>query len=252
MENAKHFVLVHGLGHGAWSWYKIVALLKSAGHRVTALDLGASGVNPSKFDEICSFSNYVLPLMDFMATLPEDEKVILVGHSFGGYGISLAMEIFPKKILVAVYVTAFMPNHVSPPAILLQEFFNRTSVESQLDFQLSFDNGPENLPISGFGISKNAGKTRSVFLMDLANESLLTEEKFGSVKRVFIVCEADELLKKDFQEWFIERSPTKDVKFIAGADHMAMISKPKELCLCFQKIADKYYRTCHQEGLVLT
>ncbi|EXB63678.1 hypothetical protein L484_027021 [Morus notabilis] len=36
---AKHFVLVHGSCHGGWSWYKLVPLLKSAGHAVTALDL---------------------------------------------------------------------------------------------------------------------------------------------------------------------------------------------------------------------
>ena len=39
----KHFVLVHGLCHGAWSWYKVTTALESAGHRVTALDLAASG-----------------------------------------------------------------------------------------------------------------------------------------------------------------------------------------------------------------
>jgi hypothetical protein len=44
-----------------------------------------------------------------------------VGHSYGGMGISLAMESFPDKILVAVYVTAFMPNIIFPPATLLQD-----------------------------------------------------------------------------------------------------------------------------------
>ncbi|XP_059623862.1 methylesterase 10-like [Cornus florida] len=121
MESGKHFVLVHGSGHGAWCWYKLVTLLKSVGHRVTALDLAASGVDPRRPDEIASLFEYVQPLMDFMASLPHGERVVLVGHSYGGFCISLAMESFPEKISVAIFIAAFMPNHRDPPATCLQE-----------------------------------------------------------------------------------------------------------------------------------
>ncbi|KAK9036309.1 hypothetical protein V6N11_078315 [Hibiscus sabdariffa] len=111
-----HFVLVHGMCHGAWCWYKVVPLLKSAGHHVTPLDLGAAGISPKQISELDSISDYVQPLMEFMASSPEHEKAILVGHSYGGVIISLAMESFPTKVLAAVYLTAFMPNHHSPLA----------------------------------------------------------------------------------------------------------------------------------------
>lgn len=117
----KHFVLVHGICHGAWCWYKVAALLKSSGHRVSPLDLGGSGINPKKISELTSMSDYAQPLMEFMASLPEEEVVVLVGHSFGGISISLAMEKYPDKILAGVYITAFMPNHDSPPATRVQE-----------------------------------------------------------------------------------------------------------------------------------
>ena len=45
-----------------------------------------------------------------MVALPSHERVILVGHSFGGYAISQAMENFPSKIFVAVFATAVMPG----------------------------------------------------------------------------------------------------------------------------------------------
>ena len=45
-----------------------------------------------------------------MEALPFHERVILVGHSYGGYAISQAMEYFPSKISVAVFATAFMPG----------------------------------------------------------------------------------------------------------------------------------------------
>jgi len=47
----KHFVLVHGLGHGAWCWYKLKPLLESAGHKVTVLDLAASGIDTQKIED---------------------------------------------------------------------------------------------------------------------------------------------------------------------------------------------------------
>ncbi|OVA10518.1 hypothetical protein BVC80_8985g55 [Macleaya cordata] len=46
LQEKKHLVLVHGACHGAWCWYKLATLLRTAGHRVTALDLGASGDRP--------------------------------------------------------------------------------------------------------------------------------------------------------------------------------------------------------------
>ena len=109
-KGERHFVLVHGAGHGAWSWYRVLTLLKSAGHKVTALDLAASGIHPKQAHELRSLSDYLEPLMEFMASLPAEERVILVGHSFGGACNSVAMEKFPEKISVTVYATALMPG----------------------------------------------------------------------------------------------------------------------------------------------
>ena len=54
-----------------------------------------------------------------MVALPSHERVILVSHSLGGMAISQAMEYFPSKISVAVFVTALMPGQPStfPPSI---------------------------------------------------------------------------------------------------------------------------------------
>ncbi|CAN1332977.1 Methylesterase 10 [Linum perenne] len=207
-NNIHHFVLVHGTGHGAWCWYKIITLLKSAGHRVTAVDLGGSGVN---FNKANSISDYVNPLTEFMDSVSDDEKVVLVGHSFGG-------------------------------------FFKRTPPESLMDSQVNFADGPENPPTSAlFGpchmaqsvyqncqiqdqeLGKLLIRETGLFVKDLSDESLLTKERYGSVKRVYIVAEEDQLLTKEIQEWFIQNSPTDEVKYIPGADHMVMISKPDEL-----------------------
>ncbi|KAA8547238.1 hypothetical protein F0562_003898 [Nyssa sinensis] len=255
----KHFILVHGFGHGAWCWYRLVSLLKLAGQRVTALDLGACGVNTNtkRLNQIASISDYLQPLMDLLASLPPAEKVILVGHSYGGFMISLAMESFPHKILVAVFVTAYMPNHKDPPVTLMQQFFKRNSIDFFMDCRFIYDQ--ENQPVSAtFGpdfiatkvyqhcqpedleLAKMLMRADGFFLEDMAKESLLTEEKYGSVDRVYIVCEEDEVMKEEFQRWLIENSPPKEVKSVVGADHMVMLSKPKELCLCLLQITEKY------------
>lgn len=107
---SRHYVLVHGACLGAWTWYKVIPILKFAGHKVTALDMAASGINPQQVKDVNSIADFSKPLLEFMETLlPSDERVILVSHSHGGYCISLAMEKYPHKIAVAVFVSAFMP-----------------------------------------------------------------------------------------------------------------------------------------------
>ncbi|XP_058186358.1 methylesterase 10-like isoform X1 [Rhododendron vialii] len=262
-ERGKHFVLVHGACHGAWCWYKLKPLLQAAGHRVTALDLGGCGVHPSRLDEIVSLSDYLQPLMDFMASLVGDDdkdRVVLVGHSFGGLGVSLAMERFPEKISVAVFITAYMPNYKHPPATLIQEFLKRTSMQSVMDCQFAFDQGPANPPTSViFGpeytgtivyqhcqpkdveLAKMLLKPNGLFVQDLVQESILTEARYGSVRRVYVVCEEDGVMGEEFQRWLIENSPPKAVKSMAKAGHMVMLSKPKELALCLKNIVDQYH-----------
>lgn len=120
-QQLHHFVLVHGSCHGAWCWFKLVAKLKVDGQRVTAVELGGSGIDTRRLDEVRSVSEYLEPLMSFMESLPEDEKVVLVGHSYGGIGVSLAMERFPTKISVGIFLSAYMPHHDSPPSVLIQE-----------------------------------------------------------------------------------------------------------------------------------
>ncbi|OMP02116.1 putative Polyneuridine-aldehyde esterase precursor [Corchorus olitorius] len=63
-KNPKHFVLVHGLCHGAWCWYKLKPQLESAGHKVTALDLAASGINTKTIGhDVSTFHDYTRPLL---------------------------------------------------------------------------------------------------------------------------------------------------------------------------------------------
>ena len=74
------------------------------------MDLTASGINPKEVDDLKDIDDYMEPLMEFMSSLPAEERVVLVGHSMGGVAVSVAMENFPNKIAVGVFCTAFMPG----------------------------------------------------------------------------------------------------------------------------------------------
>lgn len=74
----KHFVLVHGGGHGAWCWYKTIALLEEAGFTASAVDLTGSGIDQTDPNKITSLAQYTKPLFDFLEKLEEDDKVSLM------------------------------------------------------------------------------------------------------------------------------------------------------------------------------
>ena len=116
-----HFVLIHGSASGAWAWYKVKTMLEAAGHSVTALDMSASGVNTKTLEEVVTFDQYNEPLIEFMANLAENEKVVLVAHSLGGLNVAFAMEKFPEKISLAVFVTAFLPDTEHRPSYMLEK-----------------------------------------------------------------------------------------------------------------------------------
>ncbi|TVU19099.1 hypothetical protein EJB05_35232, partial [Eragrostis curvula] len=104
-----HFVLAHGLCHGAWCWYNAAAALRRAGHAVTAPDMAGCGAHPARLADVPGFEEYSRPLLDAVAALPEGERVVIVAHSHGGCGVALAAERFPDKVAAAVFVTASLP-----------------------------------------------------------------------------------------------------------------------------------------------
>ncbi|KAK6796818.1 hypothetical protein RDI58_004519 [Solanum bulbocastanum] len=120
-KQGRHFVLVHGACHGGWCWYKLKPLVEVAGHKVTTLDLAASGIDLRKIEELHAFHDYTLPLME---SLPQEQKVILVGHRLGGMNLGLVMEKYPQKIYVAVFLIAFMPDSIHTSSYVLDQVNN--------------------------------------------------------------------------------------------------------------------------------
>ncbi|XP_009619949.1 methyl jasmonate esterase 1-like [Nicotiana tomentosiformis] len=254
-----HFVFVHGLGHGAWCWYKVITTLISLGYKATALDLAASGVHYKESEEVKSLSDYVEPLMHVVELLPPDDRLILVGHGMGGLAISLATEKFPKKIAAAVFVAAYMPGPDFPFSHIIQQ--SNQGLDFLKDNKYKFDNGTDKPPTavyfgSNFLSSKMYQYSRAEDMIlasllmrhtpmfhdpEVLKEAELTKEKYGSIPRVYIMCSQDLSMKADVQRWMIEKNPPQDVKVILGSDHMVMFSKTQEFCSRLMEIAEKYH-----------
>ncbi|WCJ31051.1 Methyl jasmonate esterase 1 [Euphorbia peplus] len=255
-QNKKHFVLIHGACHGAWCWYKVSPLLKSSGHNVSALDMAASGINPIKVEDLGSFTDYFQPLMAFMENLSPEERVVLVGHSIGGIGISLAMEKFPDKISVAVFAAATMPGSHFPYQTVAAKYAEKSKSSKSMDTRIIFGNGPKNPPTA---IVLGPNQLASFYQfsppedLELANllvrpfplfnneitvkEVVVSKERHGSVPRIFVVCDEE---NDEEQRWMIENNPPDEVKVICGSDHMVMLSKPHELASYLLQIGLNY------------
>lgn len=121
METKKRFVIAHNAFHGAWLWDQFKPLLEAAGHEVTTFDLAASGDDSRDIDEICSVDAYTEPLLDVMGRVPEGEKVILVGHSFGTVNAAIAMDKYPEKVAVAVFLNGLVPDTTNKPSYVLDK-----------------------------------------------------------------------------------------------------------------------------------
>ncbi|KFK34292.1 hypothetical protein AALP_AA5G126300 [Arabis alpina] len=185
--------------------------------------------------EVRSVSEYLKPLMSFMESVPEEEKVVLVGHSYGGIGISLAMEMFPTKVSVGIFLSAYMPHHESPPSVLIQEYFKRLLRDSPW-----IEKAYCNCLLEDLELTMALVKPTWLYPKEMEGEDLLTKERYGSGKRVFIVREGDNVVPEEIQKWMISNYEPNEVKVIEEAGHMAMLTEPQQLPQLLQEIAARY------------
>ena len=95
-------------------------------------------------------------------------------------------------------------------------------------------------PLKDLALATILRRPGSTFFEELSKANNFSNEGYGSVNRVYVICDKDKGMTVDFQCWMIKNSPVKEVKEINGADHMAMLSKPDELCKCLLDVANKF------------
>lgn len=256
LENVKtkKFVLVHGEGFGAWSWYKTIALLEEVGLAPTALDLRGSGIDQTDTNSVTTLADYSKPLTDYLENLPEDEKVILVGHSSGGASVSYALEHFSQKISKAVFLCATMVSDGQRPFDVFAEELGSSELFLKESEFLIYGNGKDepptafmfgNLQLKGLYFNQTPTKDvalatvsmRPISLGPIMEKLSLSPENYGKGRRFFVQTLDDRALSPDVQEKLVRENPPEGVFKIKGSDHCPFFSKPQSLHKILLEIA---------------
>ncbi|KAI7737199.1 hypothetical protein M8C21_021178, partial [Ambrosia artemisiifolia] len=248
-----HIVLVHGGGFGAWCWYKTIALLQECKFKVTAIDLRGSGIDSLDANAIKSLSQYAKPLMDFLKKLADGDKVILVGHDFGGACISYAMELFPTKVAKAIFIAASMlkTGQSALDMFSLKENANGLMRQAQ---NFLYANG-NNQPPTAIDLDKshlkdllfNQSSAKDVALACVSMRPIpfspvleklsLSDSNYGRVRRFYIETPEDNAIPVTLQQIMINQNPPEKVFRLKGADHCPFFSKPQTLHKLLVEIA---------------
>ncbi|CAN8284695.1 unnamed protein product [Cochlearia groenlandica] len=248
-KKTHHFVLVHGPNHGAWCWHKVKPELEALGHRVTAVNLAASGDHPAPITEIFTCEQYAKPLLSLLESLPLGEKVVLLGHSTGGSCVAIAMDTFPKKIAVAAFAAAFMPDIQNSHAMVVDKvlhFYSKFEPYGLHGMSLSL--GSEFMrqglytlsPPEDLELALSEKRPGSLFINELSKMENHTEEKYGSVPRAYIICKNDQAITEEYQRWMINNYPPSLVVEMDETDHMPMFSNPQLLSTRLVEIAETF------------
>jgi pimeloyl-ACP methyl ester carboxylesterase len=95
------FVLVHGAHHGAWCWDRLIPELEALGHAGLPVELPGGG---RRANEVASLDSW----RDAIAEVLQDDDV-LVGHSVGGWAVTVAANAVPDMLRHVVYFAGGLP-----------------------------------------------------------------------------------------------------------------------------------------------
>ncbi|WP_325890895.1 alpha/beta fold hydrolase [Grimontia sp. NTOU-MAR1] len=245
-ENAPasdNFTMIHSAWLGGFQWQGVQEqVLKQQSATFNTPDMPGHGADKTKPADI-TFEDYVKTVTDILDK--QDDKTILVGHSFGGMIASQVAEARPDKISALVYLCAFMlPDGVSfmdatqgvqGSAVLDNLFFNedKTAVgikESEIHHAFAHD-----LPAEAVEGAKAAMVMEPT--APLTYKLSLTEENYGSIPRYYVKCSEDNAIPPAVQDAMIQGQPVKGT-FTLDSSHAVIFSDPKGVADALVAVAD--------------
>jgi pimeloyl-ACP methyl ester carboxylesterase len=227
------YVLVHGAWHGAWCWEKVVPLLEAEGHFVTTVDLPGHGDDSTPLAGLTQ-AEYGRRVAE--AVEAAGEPVVLAGHSMGGMAITQAAEYVPDKIAVLVYVCAFLPgpgdslmtladgDHAARvlPNLEVDEEAGVSRVAAGAHVECFYEEcDPEDAAASSARLGPES-------LAAFATPVAITEERAGSVRRIYVECLRDRAISIAKQREMGGARPCERVETL-DTDHSPFLSRPEEL-----------------------
>jgi pimeloyl-ACP methyl ester carboxylesterase len=109
-DNRATIVIVHGAWVGGWRWRRVADVLVDRGHRVFTPTLTGLGERAHLTSPAVNLSLHALDVANVIR-YERLERVLLVGHSYGGMPISVAAELLPEGVIRSImYMDAFLPE----------------------------------------------------------------------------------------------------------------------------------------------
>jgi pimeloyl-ACP methyl ester carboxylesterase len=96
------FVLVHGGFHAAWCWERTIPELSRLGHDAVAVDIPGHGTRLQEESTLANRRDAIIEVLQ-----PGD---VLVGHSGGGFDITLAADAASDLVAHVIYLAAALPR----------------------------------------------------------------------------------------------------------------------------------------------
>ncbi|MFZ5690314.1 MAG: alpha/beta fold hydrolase [Pseudomonadota bacterium] len=109
-SEVRTFVLVHGAWHGGWCWRRVADRLERKGHKVYAPSLTGLGDRSHLIRARPTVSTHIDDIANIIR-FEDLQRVILVGHSYGGIVISGVAEKVRPQIASIVFLDAFVPEN---------------------------------------------------------------------------------------------------------------------------------------------
>jgi len=102
------FVLVHGAWMGGWCWRRVADRLTAKGRYVVAPTLSGVGERSHLASDAITLSTHVDDIVNEIKW-KDLNRLVLVGHSYGGMVITGVAERVRERIAAIVYLDAFIP-----------------------------------------------------------------------------------------------------------------------------------------------
>lgn len=229
-----HYVLIHGAWEDSRAWDDVSAILKQAGHAVTAVDLPGSGKNTLEIPQV-TMARYVETVVNVINTI--DQPVILVAHSMAGATTSQVAEQIPQKIERLIYVASFLLKDGGSvleamqsdsggqllPEIVFSEDQTYATVPEPVFKRVGFhDVEDSNIP-RFFSLMAEKHATEP-FMAPVS----LSDENFGSVPKTYIRTTIDRITSTDLQDRLISNWKVDSVRDLESG-HFPAFSVPEKL-----------------------
>jgi pimeloyl-ACP methyl ester carboxylesterase len=238
MTYPTHAILIHGAWQGSWVWRDFAPLLEKAGFTPHAIDLPGNGADDTPLADV-SLDLYLAHVGALIERL--DGDILVIAHSGGGVVSTALGERYPQRISAIAYIAGMMlPSGWSFGTVLAKERAEERGligigpflewndertvsiVPPEAGAKIFLNDMPFDVALQGAqNLTAQAEPGRAL-------KTVWTEERFGSIARIYVECAHDLSVLQPIQQAMQKAVPgARNITLDAG--HAPHVSQPQAL-----------------------